>query len=84
MCLKDKQGDGLEVTGNELFDFSAHWYDPHDLEAAAHPTDLVKRDYITLNIDMAQNGLGSASCGPGVLPQYQLTPQDFAFSVILG
>ncbi len=84
MCLKDKQGDGLEVTGNELFDFSAHWYDPHDLEAAAHPTDLVKRDHITLNIDMAQNGLGSASCGPGVLPQYQLTPQDFAFSVILG
>ena len=27
---------------------------------------------LIVNLDVAQNGLGTASCGPGVLPQYEL------------
>jgi beta-galactosidase len=27
---------------------------------------------VWVNLDVAQNGLGSGSCGPGVLPQYRL------------
>ncbi|NLW86819.1 MAG: DUF4981 domain-containing protein, partial [Planctomycetes bacterium] len=81
--LADASGSGLRVDADDTFDFSAHWYDTLDLDAAAHPTDLKKRDYITLNIDMAQNGLGTASCGPGVLEQYQLKPKDFQFGMLL-
>ncbi|WP_157802957.1 hypothetical protein [Compostimonas suwonensis] len=30
------------------------------------------RPRVWLNLDIAQNGLGTAACGPGVLPAYQL------------
>ena len=51
------------------------------LAAAAHPTDLVPGDQAWLNLDHRQNGLGSASCGPGVPPQYRLHAEPAAFSV---
>ena len=54
-----------------------------DLEQARHPHELTRRDYITLNLDYRHNGLGSASCGPGVLPQYELRPEEFRFAVRL-
>jgi beta-galactosidase len=36
-----------------------------------------------VNIDHAQNGLGSASCGPGVLPAYRLAARPTTFSLRL-
>jgi len=45
--------------------------------------DLVKRAYLTLNLDLAQTGLGSNSCGPRALAQYELKPQPFRFAVTL-
>jgi hypothetical protein len=35
---------------------------------------------IWINADLAHNGLGSASCGPGVLPQYRLPAGEFKFA----
>ena len=50
------------------------------LAAARHPTDLVAdADWLCVNADLAQHGLGSASCGPGVLPQYRLEPAPMRF-----
>ena len=40
-------------------------------------------DEIHLNLDYRQNGLGSGSCGPKVLPQYELQPHEFSFTVRL-
>jgi aryl-alcohol dehydrogenase-like predicted oxidoreductase len=34
--------------------------------------ELVPRDRIWVNLDHAQQGIGTASCGPGVLPQHRL------------
>ena len=45
--------------------------------------ELKRREDITLNLDYRQSGLGNASCGPGVLPQYLLEPQEISFSVRL-
>jgi len=42
-----------------------------------HTVDLVRRPEIVLIMDHRQNGLGSASCGPGVLPAYVLKPSEF-------
>jgi beta-galactosidase/evolved beta-galactosidase subunit alpha len=56
---------------------------PEDLENAKHPYELTKRDDITLILDHAHNGIGSASCGPGVLDKYKLVPRDFAFQIRL-
>ena len=83
VTMLDPQGVGLRATAGRPFDFSAHWYDTVDLEKANHTCDLVKRDFVTLNLDYAQTGLGSNSCGPRPLPQYELKPQAFQFSLQL-
>ncbi|MCC3356962.1 glycoside hydrolase family 2 TIM barrel-domain containing protein [Bacillus sp. REN16] len=79
--LTDLSGVGLLVAGQPSFDFSASYYSTETLEKANHTYDLVKDDVITFNIDHKQQGLGSASCGPGVLEQYQLKNEDFHFTV---
>ena len=81
VALTDARGAGLLASGAE--NFSAHWFTTMDLENARHTTDLVKRDFITLNLDHAHNGIGSASCGPGPWPQYLLRPEEFRFAVRL-
>ena len=54
-----------------------------DLEAARHPTDLVARDAVYVNLDVGQNGLGTASCGPGVLPQYELHAAPASLDLVI-
>ncbi|MGC8667693.1 MAG: glycoside hydrolase family 2 TIM barrel-domain containing protein [Chthonomonadales bacterium] len=76
-AFADWQGRGLLVVGLPMFDFSAHRFTTQDLDRALHTCDLVPRDFITLNLDAKQCGLGSASCGPGPLPQYRLHAEPF-------
>ncbi len=54
-----------------------------DLTEAQHTYELTPRDEVILNVDYAQGGLGNGSCGPGVLEQYQLTPEQTRFQVRL-
>lgn len=80
--LTDEAGDGWRVAGlGTLLDISAHHFTAEDLTKAMHTYELKRRDEITLNIDYAQCGLGNASCGPGVLPQYLLPPTEVTFGV---
>ncbi len=83
VSLTDAHGVGLMAVGQPRIDFSAHRNTPEEFTQARHPADLVPRKEIVLILDHAQNGLGSASCGPGVLPQYKLLPAEFDFSVSL-
>ncbi len=69
--------------GQPQIGFSVHRNTPEEIEAARHPFEMVPRDEVVLILDHRQNGLGTASCGPGVLPQYQLAPAEFSFSVLL-
>ncbi|KIL42349.1 beta-D-galactosidase subunit alpha [Gordoniibacillus kamchatkensis] len=83
VSFTDLMGAGFVVAGQPQLHFSAHRYSAQDLERAKHATDLRKRDAITVHLDYMQNGLGSASCGPAQLPQYELRPHDFRFRVDL-
>lgn len=82
VSLTNSRGMGL-LAVMPCLSFSAHRFSTDDLEKAMHTCDLVPRDEITLNLDYRHHGLGSASCGPGVLPQYQLHPQEFRFMIRL-
>lgn len=73
----DAQGFGFRASG--LPNFSAHRFTTEDLDAARHTTDLNPRDFITVSLDYAHQGIGTASCGPGALPQYRLSPREFRF-----
>lgn len=81
LALTDEQGAGLLATGSPQFGFTARRYTSDDLEKAHHTYELKERDRIFLHLDLAQNGIGSASCGPGVLPQYVLQAEGFRFQV---
>lgn len=83
VALTDKRGQGIIAIGKPTINFSAHRFTTMDFENARHTCDLEPRDFITLNLDYRQNGIGSASCGPGVLPEHQLRTGEFQFSVVL-
>jgi beta-galactosidase len=74
-------GRELRIIGAPHFAFTARPWTSEDLDAAKHPTDLVARDRLHLNIDAALHGIGTASCGPGVLPQHRLRPAPVFFTV---
>ncbi len=75
-------GGGIRVeAGSGPFWFTARRWTSEQLDAAAHTTDLVPSDTVWVNLDHAQHGLGSASCGPGVLPQHRLEPGPVSFSL---
>jgi hypothetical protein len=80
-ALTDKNGTGLLVSGAQLFEVSVHPFSVQNLDQAEHTYELEWRDDVTLNIDCAQSGLGSAACGPGVLPQYELTDDTYSYTV---
>src|SRR5690606_19613585 len=67
--LRGPDGSGLRIEGGPEFDLTARRWDDHALEAARHPHQLTGDDRIHLRLDLAHHGLGSASCGPGVLAE---------------
>ncbi|QIB27035.1 beta-galactosidase subunit alpha [Caloranaerobacter azorensis] len=82
LSITEQRGIGLFISGRPSLEFSAHRFEVEDLENAKHISDLRYRDYIILNLDYKQLGLGSGSCGPKQLLQYRVVPEDFKFSLI--
>jgi hypothetical protein len=82
-ALTDDEGSGLLVVGTPHLEISAHHYTTQDFTEADHTYALTRREAITLNLDYAQSGLGSASCGPGRLPKYQLKPEPVHYQIRL-
>jgi beta-galactosidase/beta-glucuronidase len=90
-ALLNAEGEGLLVSsmpfdparGGTPLSVSAHHFTAHDLAAATHGHKLKRRDEVILNLDMAQSGLGTESCGPGTLPQYLLNARDYSYCLRL-
>jgi beta-galactosidase len=82
-------GEGRDITiGGEGFGFAARPWSQAALASAEHIVDLVPDGRLHLTIDHRQQGIGTASCGPGVLPAYTLDPSnlgeaDLTFSLTL-
>ncbi|MDY7223277.1 glycoside hydrolase family 2 TIM barrel-domain containing protein [Halalkalibacterium halodurans] len=61
------------------FSFNASEYTQEELSAKKHHYELEKSGYSVVCIDYKQSGIGSASCGPFLLDQYQLNEKEFEF-----
>lgn len=84
MSITDARGFGLFASMEPQLNFSAHRFTAEDFESAQHTYDLKPRNEITLHLDYAQHGIGSASCGPNQpLPQYELEAKEFHFKTRL-
>jgi beta-galactosidase len=59
--------------------FSVQKYSPENLTAALHTIDLKAREdgCLLLNIDCAQRGVGTATCGPDTREEYRVRPGLF-------
>jgi len=83
ITVTNRTGKGIIVSAKNLMDFSALHYTPLDLNKANHPFELQKRKETVLSIDVAQNGLGGASCGPPPMDRYLLktATTEFNYSI---
>ncbi|MFF2921229.1 glycoside hydrolase family 2 TIM barrel-domain containing protein [Streptomyces celluloflavus] len=80
--LSRTDGSGIRIEGDPDFYLTARRWPVEELDAARHTTDLSPGELVWLHLDHAQHGIGSQSCGPGVLPRYRLevAPARFAFT----
>ena len=81
--LTDSRGRGLEVRGLPAIGFGASHFTAADLTAARHTFELAPRPEVFLSLDLAQRGLGTASCGPDTGRQYRLLEGRYEFSFAL-
>ncbi|MCM1484005.1 MAG: DUF4981 domain-containing protein [Muribaculaceae bacterium] len=79
-------GSGITVRSTAPFQFSAYPYSDVDVDKATHQNELVSDGLLTVHLDAAQTGVGTATCGPDVYPHYWLPikPYDFTFFLRLG
>jgi len=79
VSVANGRGTGLLAVGMPEVNFSLHRYTVEQLEKARHTYELSDAGQLIWHLDYRQNGIGSASCGPGVLPQYELLTNPFQF-----
>ncbi|WP_197035185.1 beta-galactosidase small subunit-related protein, partial [Oceanivirga salmonicida] len=68
---------------DRFINFSVSPYDVMNIEKAKHREELIELEYLNLNIDYEQYGLGTASCGEETLKKYRLECKNFKFQFII-
>ncbi|MDO4898599.1 MAG: DUF4981 domain-containing protein [Rothia sp. (in: high G+C Gram-positive bacteria)] len=82
------EGLSLAVTGNRIggkegFSFNASPFTAEEITRATRNTELRPAGATVLSLDYQQNGIGSNSCGPELLPQYRFDATEFTFELTL-
>ena len=67
----------IEAEGGTVFHASVTWHTPQQLYAARDVTELERSSVPVVCLDVAHRGLGTASCGPDVLPKYLVAPGNY-------
>ncbi len=82
--LADSAGIGLLAIGaSGPFAMTALHFSETDLEQAKHTVELHRRPEVYLTLDARMRGVGNASCGPEILPRYEVRPETTAFAFVL-
>ncbi len=72
-------GQGIYFSA-ESFSLSVSHFDPDYLTGFNHDYELIPEHETTVIIDYRNAGIGSASCGPTLAPEYNITEKEFDFS----
>ncbi|HET8855755.1 MAG TPA: glycoside hydrolase family 2 TIM barrel-domain containing protein [Salinimicrobium sp.] len=87
--LSNDEGKGLVIEGKQPLSFSAlnvltEDLDPGLTKKQQHPTDIKYRDFVSLQVDLAQRGLGGDNSW-GALPhdQYRLLDDKYSYSYVI-
>ena len=80
MQVSDELGKGLSVWGEKSFEFSVSPFTDENIDAAGHINELKRNGTVTVHLDALQSGVGTATCGPGVLAPYLVPVKEYLFS----
>ena len=88
MALHDGNREGLIfVAPSQMAASAAHWKAESNYtnrnNRKKHPYEMVLTANTVVSIDAANRALGNASCGPDVLPQYELKADRRAFNFMI-
>jgi beta-galactosidase len=89
VAFTDESGFGLLAVGLPTVDFSAHFYTLDDFDEgeekrSRHTIDLVRRDFVTVHLDLRQTGVGGDnSWGAVTHREYTLLPQVLEHAYLL-
>ena len=73
LSVTDRYGAGLLFSAlSSPFSFTVHDYTDEALTKAWHEYELVRGEASVIDIDLAETGIGSNSCGPVPLEKYRL------------
>ena len=71
--------DKIKFTSNS-FDCNVSSYSSKELTAATHTDKLIKSGKTFVRIDYKDSGLGSASCGPALMPEFRFNDKEIKFN----
>ena len=87
VALRNQQGEGLLITGEEPLSVSAWNFSMEDLTHVSsqierrHGGSIYKKDMVWLNIDHKQMGVGGDNTwGAQVHPEYTITPHEWKYT----
>jgi len=76
-----KDQTGMTFSASIPVDFAVRPYSDQQLYEAKHSFELQKDNRLYVNLDYKNSGLGSGSCGPERMEQYQVFPLPFQYSI---
>ncbi len=77
--VTNKNGVGIAVYGYPYLETTALHFGDNDLDKKSF-TEIVKRNDVYFSVDAQQDGIGGASCGPGVRAEYRLDLKDVSYT----
>lgn len=83
LTLTNEAGNGLYLNSDKDFQFSVIPFKDENVDKATHINELKHSGSITVHLDAEQAGVGTATCGPGVLPQYLVPVKEHTFTFTL-
>jgi beta-galactosidase len=72
--FSNEKGTKLQANSSTEFQFSASAYSDANLDKATHINQMEDAGFNYIHLDAQQAGVGTATCGPGVLPHYRVKP----------
>lgn len=79
VSISPDNGVGLKVSMPGKMEFSVSQFSEEQLFKADHTCDLKAEENIIMYCDSKQRGVGTKSCGPDTMEQYQLKPGKYEF-----
>ena len=81
--ITNEAGNGLHVTAAHPWQFSIVPFADSNIDTSTHINQLKRSGTVTVHLDAEQAGVGTATCGPGVLPQYLVPVKKATFEFVI-